>query len=209
MTTQATDFRVFAFRPEPQGNDATEPATEVGYLTLDDPALRVTAASASQDGTAVAVRAVSGGEQGQPNLDVVALWHREPFEPIGRGPGRPAHPRLHLVLRYREEVELRGDARVRSGTAVPSGRVSCGPTISRTRVHRCSRQNGHEGDESGRTEPDRTTHGPEETERILGAVLSLRARPCGRGPSLMPPRRAQARRGGPPSPRSRRGRRCP
>jgi hypothetical protein len=87
----ATDFRVFSFEPEPESDAEDEngdevdmdEATEVGHVTLNDPALRITAASASQDGTAFAVRAVSGGEQGQPNLDVVALWQREPFEPVG------------------------------------------------------------------------------------------------------------------------------
>ncbi len=85
---QEDDYPVFAFEPNPDvgtgtGADPGEPnrATEIGHITLDDPALQVTAASASQDGTALAVRAVSGG-QGQPNLDVVALWSRDPVTPV-------------------------------------------------------------------------------------------------------------------------------
>jgi hypothetical protein len=79
----ASDFPVYAFEPDLDDRQATmNDAVIVGHITLDDPALRVTAASASRDGTAFAVRAVSGGEEGQPDLDQVALWQRDPTTSI-------------------------------------------------------------------------------------------------------------------------------
>jgi hypothetical protein len=75
----ASDFQVFAFQPDPEDTSAAmNEATVVGHITLDDPALQVSGASASQDGTAFAIRAVSGGQEGQPNLDLVGLWQRDP-----------------------------------------------------------------------------------------------------------------------------------
>src|SRR4029450_3160898 len=62
---RASDFPVYAFDPGPDGVQTTmSEAVIVAHITLDDPALRVTAASASRDGTAFAVRAVSGGGGG-------------------------------------------------------------------------------------------------------------------------------------------------
>ncbi len=163
------DFPVYAFEPDLENlTGATNEAVIVGHITLDDPELRVTAASASRDGTAFAIRAVSGGEEGQPNLDQVALWRRDPRPDHRRACGS-SNPSLHLVVRHRERSSAEETLAFDLGGGGPAWSGLFGPTTSATPARPCSRHRVAEG-----TDRDRTTHGPEETERILGAVLSLR-----------------------------------